>query len=96
MPTVFDRFSTIMLAFSFMREKIINNNDLSSFETGTDESPPDIDLSYQSQSLDAEEAEVAMQRQALSSIAPIVQFLADMDSENFCKGIVGQYAGTTV
>lgn len=33
MPVIFDRYSKLMIAFSFLRERIINNGDLSSFST---------------------------------------------------------------
>lgn len=54
MPVIFDRYAKIMLAFTFLKERILNSCDLSSFVTQNGPSPPDIDQFEKDTCLDNE------------------------------------------
>jgi hypothetical protein len=87
-PIFFDRFRYLILSYAFLRERIINNNTLSSFETdplyGSD-----LDVLYNDYSMLVEKQLTDFKVSSASVSMGIVELLKVMDSESFCNKIIG-------
>lgn len=93
LPLFFDRYTDIALAYGFLRERIINNNSLSTFNISIHSfsSVNGIDSLFQDKALhDAHELDVEKSR-APSILSPITHFMKVADSEHFCDSIIGEY-----
>ncbi len=87
-PIFFDRFRYLILSYAFLRERIINNNTLSSFETDP-RYGSDLDVLYNDYSMLVENQLTDLKVTSASVSLSIVELLKVMDSESFCKSIIG-------
>lgn len=87
-PIVFDRFRYLILGYSFLRERIINNNTLASFEFDKSYGN-NLDLLYNDLSMFIENRVTDLKVRDDSVTQSIVNILKVMDSEHFCKQIIG-------
>lgn len=89
-PLLFQRYTDNMLTYSFMRERIINNNDVSSFYNPKLPliSPHSIDNFYKERALRTEGQIANLKLQtSKSGLNYYIDFLKMTDSENFCDTI---------
>ena len=87
-PIFFDRFRYLILSYAFLRERIINNNTLSSFETDP-RYGSDLDVLYNDYSMQVENQLTDLKVTSASVSLSIVELLKVMDSESFCNKIIG-------
>jgi hypothetical protein len=77
-----------MLSYSFIRERIINNNTLESFEYdyfyGNN-----LDLMYNDKSMDVERELTSLKLENSYFITDISNLIKVMDSETFCLSVIG-------
>ena len=87
-PLFTDRYRDIILAYTFLRERIFNNNSLSTYETDSLYGN-NLDLKYNDQSTQAEKDILTL----LNNHQMIDQNMVDLtlmtESANFCQGIIG-------
>ena len=76
-----------MLSYSLARERILNNNSLSSFEQDS-LFGYDLDLLYLDKSIELETNLTAMKSNYPRILKPVMDVLNVMDSEKFCAQIV--------
>jgi hypothetical protein len=77
-----------MLSYSFMRERIILNNTMSSFEYD-DEFGYNLDNKYHEYSMINERSLLNLKNNHISILDEMIDFLKDCDSENFCQLVIG-------
>ncbi len=87
-PQFFNRYRYTMLSYSFIRERIINNNTLESFEYdyfyGNN-----LDLMYNDKSMDVERELTSLKLENSYFITDISNLIKVMDSETFCLSVIG-------
>lgn len=84
----YDRYTDLIYAYSYMREKLINNNSLDSFITDDTSAVKDIMQLNFDRSLHVEKEILAFRSNHPSSIDSIVKFVELTDSENLCDEII--------
>lgn len=87
-PSFFDRYRDLMLSYAFLRERIINNNSLETYETDKYYGH-DLDQMYRDLSTKVENDIKQLKNTYPSIIEPLVDLTKVIDSENFCKDIIG-------
>jgi hypothetical protein len=87
-PIFFNRFRYLILSYAFLRERIINNNTLNSFETDP-RYGNDLDILYNDYSMQVENQLTDLKVTSASVSLSIVELLQVMDSESFCNNIIG-------
>ena len=92
MPTFFDRYRDIMLTYSFLRERVINNNSLDTYEADKDYGH-NLDQMYRDFQTSVENDIRNMKNSYTSIIAPLVDLAKVIDSQEFCTQIIGGIAG---
>lgn len=83
LPLFFNRYTDIILAYAFLREKIINNNSLSTFELNESyfKSDKSIDSLFKNLALNNEKEIANEKTRAPSLLTPITDFINIIDSE---------------
>lgn len=84
-----------MLGYSFMRERIINNNTLASFEYIDELYGNNLDTYYIDQSIDNERKLTDLKISYPSIISKIIEEIQLSDSEMFCYSVIGASGGAT-
>ena len=87
-PIVLDRFRYLILSYAFLRERIVNNNTLSSFEFDVNYGN-NLDNLYNDISMQVESKLTDLKVNSNSVDKPILEILKVMDSESFCHTIIG-------
>ncbi len=84
----FNRYSNLMLSYALLRERIIQNNSLSFFESLPDYGS-NLDKYYHDQAIENEKSllELKITRPAL--LQEMITFLEDCDSPRFCGNVIG-------
>jgi hypothetical protein len=94
-----------MLAYAFLRERILNNNSLASFakpdtildiegvSSSTPASSLNLDYQYEEMSLRMEKQIAEIKMIHAGDFPMVTSVLTDTDSETFCSQIVGQFSG---
>jgi hypothetical protein len=88
-PLLFNRFKYTMLGFSFLKEKIIYNNSLSSFNEDYGGLGNSLDLTFIDMSMENERELTNMKISYPSIVGSMVDLLKLSDSEMFCYKIIG-------
>lgn len=73
-----------MLSYAFLRERIINNNTLDTYEVDS-KFKNDLDSLYNQKSQDVENQILLLQNSYPSILQPIISLTSLTDSSNFCS-----------
>lgn len=87
-PIFFDRYRFIMMTYALLRERIIFNNSLSSYETEPGYGH-NIDNYYHDLSIENDKRLLELKIQKLPILERMINFASDCDSPDFCKNIIG-------
>ena len=93
-PLFFDRFRYTMLGYAFLRERIINNNTLQSFEFDPVYGHY-LDNKFNDDSIENEISLTALKTNYPTIVSSLVDLLMLTDSELFCNNVVGEVDSST-
>lgn len=83
LPYFFDRYRSLMLSYSFLRERIINNNTLSTYEHD-DHNKWNLDYFYNDFSSQIEQELLRLKNDHPDVVSPLTDYTKLTDSEVFC------------
>jgi len=89
LPYFFDRYRSLMLSYTFLRERIINNNTLGTYEQD-DKYKWNLDYLYNDFSSQIEQELLRLKNDHPSVISPLTDYTKLTDSEIFCQEVIGQ------
>ena len=84
LPSFFDRYRYMILSYSFLRERIINNNTLETYEFD-DRYKWNLDYLYNDYSSQIEQELLRLQNDHPAVVQPLTDFTMLTDSESFCS-----------
>ncbi|TNV87907.1 hypothetical protein FGO68_gene9941 [Halteria grandinella] len=91
-PIFFNRYSDMILSYSYMRERIMNNNEIQSYNNYTPTGTSADDY-FKEKSMKNEQNVKAIKVANPSIMKDVIAFEELADSENFCTDIIGQFKG---
>ena len=94
LPYFFDRYRSLMLSYTFLRERIINNNTLGTYEQD-DKYQWNLDYLYNDFSSQIEQELLRLKNDHPSVISPLTDYTKLTDSEIFCQEVIGQIDSVT-
>jgi hypothetical protein len=89
LPYFFDRYRSLMLSYSFLRERIINNNTLRTYEYD-DTYKWNLDYLYNDFSSHIEQELLRLKNDHPEVVSPLTDYTKETDSEVFCQKVIGQ------
>jgi len=89
LPYFFDRYRSLMLSYTFLRERIINNNTLGTYEQD-DYYQQNLDYLYNDFSSHIEQELLRLKNDHPDVISPLTDYTRLTDSEVFCQEVMGQ------